>query len=107
MPEYPVPIGHESAITVFIDEEVICGVIQKRTGSHTVECDIYSESDELVGQAIYLLSSAVESLKHRLYGGDIGDMIRDIQDRLRREMEDEAEGDPPTPSTHDTGDIPF
>lgn len=105
MSEFPVPIGHEAAITVFRDEEVLCGIVQKRTGSHTVECDIYTETDEAAAEALALLASAVESLQYRLHRPEIRAQIKHITEMMRKQIAEE-EGEPPSP-TDDVGDIPF
>jgi hypothetical protein len=105
MDDFPVPVGHEAAVSVFIDEEVTLGVVFHRTGSHTVESHIYSEDAETLDRGARLLTAALEAVKFAIEKPAVRKEIDRVIKMLREEIARE-EGEPPSPAD-DVLDIPF
>ena len=105
MDDFPVPVGHEAAVTVFLDEEVELGVVFKRTGSHTVESNIFSEDAETLERGSRLLTAALEAVKFAIEKPAVRKEIERVINMLREEIARE-EGEPPSPAD-DVLDIPF
>lgn len=105
MDDFFLQIGQDAAITVFIDGEVICGVIHKRKDEFGVHTDVYVESNEALAVAADALAATLTSLDAYITKPAVDELIRAAIRRMEEQIAGE-EGEPPSPAD-DLGDIPF
>lgn len=105
MDDFFINVGEDAAITVFINGEVILGVLHTRVDEKTVQTEVYTEDDLTLKQGLEALAASVAAVEIHANKPDIDSLIKAAIERMRRESREE-EGQPPSPAD-DLGDFPF
>lgn len=104
MDEFPLKVGQELAISVFLDNESVGAVILKRTHKSMVECDVYCNNDE---ERVFLMR-ALDHGRQTLQATFVKDDLRKkIEQRIHEMIDEDREGRDGYPPSPADDEIPF
>ena len=97
-------VGKLYTVTVFEDEEALCGVVIERTNEAQVEVSLFSDEGDELALGAFILWLASEQIGHQLNLTSAKALAQQAIDRIKESYAARGEE---SPSPNDVNDIPF